>query len=406
MTRQLDRGTGLCYKGRMQFVTPRQRRARVRAALVAPLVTLAIALALSCSSDPETPLGSDSDILGSTPGDVFQDTIAVYGDTVFAYNSLIAADSSLGFGRALGYERAMIINFSFSGAALDVNKVVDHAELRLVARDINGSFPARIYRLRDTYAEATDSVPSLDTLSVVVDPTTGSAERALQLFPATYPVPADLVQGWVRGDTTRTAIAIVYTDPVNDRLASFKSRESAKDRPQLQVFYTDNTRRTFNANSDGTFIRPTSPPSGNLVVADGYVRRTYFRVRLDELALESAVHTARVRLHIVPGSVNVSSLTAVVYVPASSNPASKDFLSGQLVTNALIVNDDATVDFKLTNSIFLTLRGLLDDNGFVIRMDEENTELRQIEFYGTSAAIDSLRPRVFITSSTPADFNP
>jgi hypothetical protein len=92
-------------------------------------------------------------------------------------------------------------------------------------------------------------------------------------------------------------------------------------------------------------------------------------------------------------------------VPASSDPASKDFRNGQLVTNSLITNSDTTVEFRLTNSIFLTLQGTLEENGFVIRMDQENTELRQVEFYGTSAP-DSLRPRVFITSSTPADFDP
>jgi hypothetical protein len=59
----------------------------------------------------------------------------------------------------------------------------------------------------------------------------------------------------------------------------------------------------------------------------------------------------------------------------------------------------------MTNAISLMLQGTLENNGIVVRFDAENSELRQVQFYGSSAA-DSLRPRVFVTSSTPADFHP
>ena len=38
---------------------------------------------LSCSSDPPNTLGSDSDLLGSEPGTVSQDTIGVFDDTTY-----------------------------------------------------------------------------------------------------------------------------------------------------------------------------------------------------------------------------------------------------------------------------------------------------------------------------------
>jgi hypothetical protein len=209
------------------------------------------------------------------------------------------------------------------------------------------------------------------------------------------------VQGWVRNDSTRTAIAILYTDS-SDRLATFNSVESTTDKPVLQVNYTDGFQRTFKASADAIFVRPRASTS-NLLVSDGYVHRVWFRVRLDELAEQSAVHTARARFHLVPGTLVGTNTFVEVYVPDSPDPTEKGFTTGQRVTNAGILDGDDVVEFPLTNSIFLTLQGTLDDNGFVIRMRSENTEVRQIEFYGSSAP-DSLRPRVYITSSTPADF--
>ena len=397
---QVDRLRSVCYKVPMPSATPCARRLRFRRGA---FLAAALAVALSCSSDPDGPVGSDLDLLGSEPGDVFQDTIAVHADTVFQYNTMIATDSALEFGRSDGYTRAIIINISFTGAALDAGRVVESANLRLVGRELTGVFPARFYRLQQPYKQDS-TMSSLDTLAVIPDPASGSVERSLQTFPPTYPLPPDLVQGWVRNDTMRTAIAILYTDDVNDRIATFKSLESARDKPQIQVNYVGGFSRVFYADSDGIFVRPIATTS-NLIIADGYVRRTYFRVRLDELADQSAVHTARVRFHLVPGSLLGSNTTAVVYIPDSSDPTSGDFRSGQLVTNVDIFDGDTTVDFRLTNSIFLTLQGTLQDNGFVIRLDGENSAIRQVEFYGSSAP-DTLRPRVFITSSTPATFDP
>jgi hypothetical protein len=117
------------------------------------------------------------------------------------------------------------------------------------------------------------------------------------------------------------------------------------------------------------------------------------------------VHTARVRFHIVPGSALGDNTTVVVYVPDSTDPASKAFLTGQAVTEETFALTDETLEFPVTNAIFLTLQGTLKDNGFVVRFKFENTELRQLELNG-SAAVDSLQPRVYITSSTPAEFDP
>ena len=59
----------------------------------------------------------------------------------------------------------------------------------------------------------------------------------------------------------------------------------------------------------------------------------------------------------------------------------------------------------MTNALALIQQGTLEDNGVVIRFDAEASSVRQVEFY-TSSAPDSLRPRLFVTSSTPAEFDP
>jgi hypothetical protein len=384
---------------------PPERSVAARAVACRAVFALAALLALAtCSSEPPSPVGSTSDLIGSEPGTVYQDTISVFADTVYAFDTPIASDTELEFGRSNGYTRTIVLQPGFSGVTSgEKTLVVASAFLRLQPASVTGSFPARFYRLRDRYAEG-DSIGSLDTLSAILDPTTGSPTRALQTFPETYPLPPALVQGWIREDTVRTAIAVVYTDDVNDRLATFSSQNAAVDRPVLTVNYVGGTQKSYAISGDATFIRPTGTAS-DLIVADGYVRRVYFRAHLDELAADAAVHTARVRFHIVPGSALGDNTTVVVYVPDSTDPASKAFLTGQAVTEETFALTDETLEFPVTNAIFLTLQGTLKDNGFVVRFKFENTELRQLELNG-SAAVDSLQPRVYITSSTPAEFDP
>ncbi len=378
-------------------------RVRAYAALLAAFAIVA------CSSDPPSPLGSDNDLASSTPGVVFDDTLDLDGDTVLVYHTALANDTVLEFGRPSAvppvpeYQRAMVLQIDWAGASNDAAKTVLSAVLRLTADDVDGAFPARFYQLSEPYAEG-DSLPSLDTLAVIVDPTNGSADRTLQTLPREYPLPPALVQGWVRDEADRNAIAILYPDDVNDRIATFKALEAARDRPQLIVQYVGGTSSIFRINADASFVRPAANTS-HLVISDGYVRRIHFKLPLDRLTDRSAVHSARVRLHIVPGSTLGTSPNLIVFIPKSSNPTSVDFTQGQLVTTVKYQASADYMEFTATNAIALMLQGTLDNNGFVVRYDAENSKLRQVEFYGSDAP-DSLRPRLLITSSTPADFDP
>ncbi len=300
--RYLDLPAALCYKAAMWLFRSHADGTRLRlAAFVTALAGLALISALSCSSDPESSLGSDIDgnVLGSEPGDVFQDTIGVDADTLIYTHKPIVSQTTLEFGRIDGYQRTMIIQIPFTTGLLYTNKTVDHAEIRLFASEIDGSFPARFYRLKRTYTEG-DTITVADTLAAIPDPGTGSPERALQLTPATYPIPVSLVNEWLSTPSSRTAIEVVYTDDVNDRVALFNSAQATSDKPQVIVHFTDGTEKRFYATDDATWVQPTSPPSGNFAIGDGYARHGYFRVQLDQLQPESAIHSARVRFHIVP----------------------------------------------------------------------------------------------------------
>jgi len=378
-------------------------RVRAYAALLAAFAIVA------CTSDPPSPLGSDNDLPSSTPGVVFDDTLDLDGDTVLVYHTALANDTVLEFARPSAvppvpeYQRSMVLQVDWAGASNDAAKTVQSAVLRLTADDVDGAFPARFYQLSEPYAEG-DSLPSLDTLAVIVDPTNGNADRTLQTLPREYPLPPALVQGWVRDELDRNAIAILYPDDVNDRVATFKALEAARDRPQLIVQYVGGTSSIFRINADATFVRPAANTS-HLVISDGYVRRIHFKLPLDRLTARSAVHSARVRLYIVPGSALGTSPNLIVFIPKSSDPTSVDFTQGQLVTTVKYQASADYMEFTATNAIALMLQGTLDNNGFVVRYDAENTKLRQVEFYGSNAP-DSLRPRLLITSSTPADFDP
>jgi hypothetical protein len=381
----------------MISTTPRAFVAGVRRAAAFALLFLLAAFA-ACSSDPPSELGSDNDLLGSRPGNVFEDTLELASDTVLTYYSVINTSTVLDLGRAEGYDRAMVIQIKFPTAS---PVSVKSADLRLTALEVD-SISARFYRLADTYIDG-DSIPSLDTLGVIVDPETNSANRILVASDRFYALPPSLVQGWLDGSIEGTAIAVVYNGS-GDETATFRSVQADSARPQLSIVLSNNSPASYFASADADFVRATAATS-NLVVSDGHVRRIYIRVPIDSLNQDAAIHNAHVRFHVVDGSVVGTNVNLIAYIPTSDDITNPDFLSGQLVTTRAVGTSAKYVDFPITNALALMLQGTLDDNGFVIRFDAENTSIRQVEFYGTSAP-DSLRPRVYVTSSAKADFHP
>ena len=370
------------------------------------LAVLIAAAILSCTSEDDTPLGTEflGDILGSRPGVVFEDTVLVTsGDTVISFFPLLDASNPLQIGRRDGYERAMVMRFNFPGSGDDLDKTVTSAELRILFEDdtVSDVIPVRFHVLSSSYSEG-DSMPTLDTLGAVVDPGTGGVARTMQLFPTTYPLPTDLVQAWIRGDSTHNGIAIVYTDPINDKIIEFKSSETTDD-PQIQVQFSDLSSTNYTATDDGTWVQVVTPTT-NLVISDGAVRRIKLPIDLTQISDSSAIHKAEITLNIVDGSVFGANLGVVLYLPNSSDPGDPGFISGQLVSSAILDESEGTVVLPITNALLLVLSDDLPDNGFALRFESENTEVRQAEFYG--GGNPALRPRVVLTYSTKAEFDP
>ena len=99
-------------------------------ALVAGVAALAI---FSCSSDPTNTLGSDSDLLGSKPGEVIQDTLEVFDDTTYAFNSPIAVAEELELGMDSLYTRAIIIQPTFNGLTTGFLRLLSRKVFRFVS---------------------------------------------------------------------------------------------------------------------------------------------------------------------------------------------------------------------------------------------------------------------------------
>jgi hypothetical protein len=387
---------------------------RVRAAAFGLLAALGVWLSLlSCSSDPANSLGSDSDVLGSKPGTVYTDTLGAVDDTTYAFDQPIAVGQTIETGYDSVYTRTMVIDVGFTLVNQNPNdtlRTVLSAQLHLPTGALKQVFPVKFYQLGRRYTEG-DTLSDFSHLSdadAILDPVKNTIDRNLEAATQLYPVPASLAQSWIRDDSTRTAIAIVYTDLGNQRVAGIPSSENTADHPYLLVNFTDGRSRSYLVANDATVFKPRSS-SANLIVSDGYPRRVFLRVPLDSLQKDSAVHTAHTLLHVVPGSfygtqTDTTEFTMVLYIPDSTDPKAAAFKTGQRITEQFVKRDQKTVDFPMTNAIFLVLQEKLKNNGFAIRCADENTVPRKIEFYGSEAA-DSLKPRFFITSSTPADFH-
>ena len=374
-------------------------RSRIFLAVLAAVVGL-----LACGDSDDTPLGSEfiaDGLLGSKPGVVFDDSIDVSGDTVYTYYPLIDRATYLETGILKGYQRTTLLRADFSTAGADTDRTVVQAALRINIVefvDYVSQLRARFLQLGIEYNEG-DSVAVLDTTTVIPDPDTGAKERDLAFGTLSYELPNALVEGWITGDSVNNGIAIVYSD-TGDKLMGIDSRESAED-PSILVNFDDGESTNYRVTDDGFYTRPMSSTS-ELVISDGFVRRIYFQVNLSQVDDSAAGHDARVVCNFVPNSVFGTNQNVFLYVPNSPDPDDPGFLVGRGVTTRTLDPSSGVLELPLTNVLLLILSGEVPDNGFVLRWEQENIEVRQAEFYTSAHAL--LKPKVYLTYSTPADF--
>jgi hypothetical protein len=381
---------------------------------VAAFVMLATLWALtSCTREGETPVGAElaGDLLGSVPGSTFVDTFAVYADTVVPTYSLIDKQPELELGVADEYERLMILRPNLTGSENDGLKTVASARLRISMDSIQPSIRARFLNLGTRYNEG-DRVETLDTTFVLTDPGNGDAEvRTLNVVAlgGDYRLPVSVVQGWLSyPDSLNYGMVVAFTGTAA-ALTLFESRQTDggidgdKNQPQLTVTFTDNSTSTYNRGADATYVRPLTT-TNQLIVSDGFTRRVWWRADLQSLGDSVAVNRAAVRFYADSTSVLGSPQQYSLYIPDSSSPDSPAFLEGADVSTAFVDTVNNFIEFPMTLTVQNLITGNLADNGLVFQYLVENESVRQATFFTSSAPVDSLRPRVIVTATTPAEF--
>jgi hypothetical protein len=375
---------------------------------------LAIIAAAGCSSDPDTPLGADfidDGLLGTEPGDVFQDTFVVEsGDQSFFIGSRLDQNQIMNLGVKNGYRSSMLLRIDFSDAGEDTNRTVARAFLRLRVSSVSqiDSFTARFYEFLAPYNEG----DTLETLSVDSSPIPDSSlvtvDRVMVFAESQYTLPPDLAQRWIRGEEDHNGIAVLYEGSETGKQLAYGSRENGDNslHPFMTVIFADDAQSNYPVSDDGTFVISERTTS-NLIVSDGYIRRTIVPIDISRIDPEVFLHNARLVFTIVPGTdLGISTSQYLLYSPDSSDPADPASRSGVPVKTSLanFVTHQLTFSGSDVIGIFSQyIKGTRDNNGFAIRYVGEGSAVRQLEFY--TSASDTLGPRLILTASNPPEFD-
>ncbi|MFH1756254.1 MAG: hypothetical protein ABIA59_11200 [Candidatus Latescibacterota bacterium] len=372
-------------------------------------IILAIIVAAGCSSDPDTPLGTeflDDGILGSKPGEVFQDTLVVQsGDLSFAVGSRLDKNKSISLGLDSGYRSSIALKVNFAAAGTDSDRTVERAYLRLRVVDVSqsDSLTARFYEFLTEYSEG-DTLETLDiNLTPIPDSSLVTVDREMRFAISQYTLPPSLVQAWIRGDAEHKGIAILFEGSQTGKQLDYGSRENADGslHPFMKVIFTDGESSNYPVSDDGTYVLSESSTS-NLIISDGYIRRILIPVDLSQIASELLIHDARLILNLVPGTDLGSEFNMLLYSPDSSDPADVKSRSGQNITSTYVNFVSGQVVLSVRNILSLYLTGARENTGFALRFLGEGGSIRQAEFY--TSASDSLGPRLILTASEPPVF--
>jgi len=380
-----------------------------------PTGIAAVALVLAglgwsgCSSDADTPLGSEfySDgILGSRPGEVFAETLTVAaGDTSVHVSSLVSHDQWLSLSVSSRYRSTILLRFDLSAGAADSGKAVRRADIRLRLGEQSKDLvmPARFYRLSAPFAEG-DTLLELSLLPNPIPDGSGvNVEREMKLV-GDYSLPPSLVEDWLAGVQEHRGIAIVPQIADTTLELQFGAGENQDDglHPFLDVGFEDGSSGFYPIADDATFY-DTLSTSTNLVLSDGYARRVFLPVDLGGVRSDAIIHSAELELSLAPVLVEGTDLMVELYAPGSSNPSDPGFLEGQKVTEVVVTPGAGSLLLPVRNILLFFLAGTVPNNGLVLKFGSEGSDLRHIEFYSSSASAEK-RPRLRIVYSSAPDF--
>jgi hypothetical protein len=360
-----------------------------------------------CTSDPDTPLGSEfleDGTIKSQPGEVFQDTAWVAsGDTSFTVRAAMFTPSKIELGRKDGIESWPIFRVDFSKAGADTLREVLSASLSLSMTGDTDTLRAVFIELGEPLVES-DTLKSITLADTIPDSTLTSVVREMRFFPRTYSFPPQLVQDWIRDDDSHNGIAVVLDDTTTTTRLAFASKENGSSalEPVLRVIFKSGGPSTYRMEVDGTFVRDLAV-TPNLLLSDGVSRRVYIPIDLTVFDPRTLVHEAKLVLHLVPDSFLGGDFSVTLYAPETADVGDPDVLTGTAVTAAVLDPGSDVVRFSIRNILSRLISEGKKENALVLRYSSEGTSIRRAEFF-TSSAPDSLRPSLTFTYSTAPKF--
>lgn len=382
---------------------------------------LAALMAAACSSDPDSPLGTefrDGGLIGADPGQVFQDTINIAGgDTSFVTNALVTNADNITVGRVGDIETSMVLRFDLSDAP--DNATVTDAILTLEPADAQDSdvFNVQFFEMLDILNQ-TSPLRTLDLApGAIPDPgNSGAVDRLMQANSTQYELDPAVVQTWI--DSTRhSGIAIVVKDVITNQELAWTSLEGEGKSAApgaaiiLQVDYAgpnappQDLFRTVDG-VDGTFSTSLTPPT-DLRISTGEIRRVFLPIDLSSFDSNLFLHDARLSVSIASSSVPDNVLQqATVYVPTSSNIDSLDILSIRDGTKGMTLaftSATPVLRFPVLSIIESFVANPATNNGLVIRYTIEGSSVAQTEFFSSTAAA-GVRPLLSLTFSDAPTF--
>ncbi|MEE9270427.1 MAG: hypothetical protein V3V49_09210 [Candidatus Krumholzibacteria bacterium] len=372
------------------------------------LATLAVT---GCSSDPDSPLGTDfadGGLIGSDPGTVFQDTVTItFGDSNFVTSAVLSAANKITVGRLGDTETAMLLRFNFSNAtAEDKAKQVTDAFLSLSPDDMsdNDSFNVQFISMLDSLSNTlSDTLTSLNLAATAIpDPgNSGAVDRTMSVGSTFYRLEPDSVETWIFNEG-HNGIAIVLMDATTAKELSWKSKEQGAGKPFLRVVFNDATETRYQIGNDGTFVTLLNP-SSNLRISDGVRGRFFLPIDLSGFDTRSIVHDAILTLSVLPGSFTVGDQSVLIYAPTETSLAASRRLAGAGSVVTIDGTPKTVVRFRVREVIEEFIASPSTNHGLVVRFTLENSQIRQAEFFNSTAA-PGLKPFLSLTLSDAPTF--
>jgi hypothetical protein len=386
------------------------------------LLFVAFALGAGCSSDPNTPLGSsfvEDSLIQSRPGEVFQDTIFIGStDSDFTtnrfYNAFLTEPTKMLLGRADDFETTMLVRVNFSPIGEDTAKTVTEAELVLrVYPTQSTTLGALFFALEEPFFEG-DTLTSIQMEPTPIPDAGGvHVDRLMQITPNDrHTLPVDSVQNWIQAQT-HNGIAVVLNDPTTSTEMTFGVRENEFDGNTntpfsfLEVDFSDDSSESYRFLADGTFSTDLLAPTAQLRLSDGDTRRIYMPLDLSVLPDSAVLHNAQLVMYMDPTATEENIIALNLYAPEDSIIGSEGILKGEPDVTVFVGRDSTVASQKITFPVRDMVQLFINDSGrnhgLVLRYLPEGNTLRRAEFF-SSSAVDSIRPFVEFTFSTPPTF--